>query len=292
MSAEKEGHTMQQASGFINLNKPSGVSSAAMVSKIKRLTGVACGHMGTLDPMASGVLPVAVGNSSRLFNYLLNKEKIYRAVFRFGQETDTLDALGTVLCEGKKIPTQEEINDKLQFFVGEIEQFPPAYSAKSVNGVRAYQLARQGKPVLLQAKKVYIRSVVLTRRVLEDSFEFVISCGGGTYIRSLGRDIAKACGTVATMTSLVREKSGVFTLDGACTIEELTAENWRERLIPPDRVFEMPAVDFDGEQARKLKNGLGVEYPVSGEYMLYLDDEFYGIARAEEGILRAKVKLV
>ena len=85
---------------------------------------------------------------------------------------------------------------------------------------------------------------------------------------------------------------GVFTLDGACTIEELTAENWRERLIPPDRVFEMPAVDFDGEQARKLKNGLGVEYPVPGEYMLYLDDEFYGIARAEEGILRAKVKLV
>lgn len=153
MSAEKKGHTMQQASGFINLNKPSGVSSAAMVSKIKRLTGVACGHMGTLDPMASGVLPVAVGNSSRLFNYLLNKEKIYRAVFRFGQETDTLDALGTVLCEGKKIPTQEEINDKLQFFVGEIEQLPPAYSAKSVNGVRAYQLARQGKPVLLQAKK-------------------------------------------------------------------------------------------------------------------------------------------
>lgn len=283
---------MQQASGFINLNKPSGVSSAAMVGKIKRLTGIACGHMGTLDPMASGVLPVAVGNASRLFNYLLNKEKVYRAVFCFGRETDTLDALGTVLCTGKKIPSQEEINDKLRFFVGEIEQFPPAYSAKNVNGVRAYQLARQGKPVLLEAKKVFVRSVVLTRRVSEDSFEFLISCGGGTYIRSLGRDIAKACGTVATMTSLVREKSGVFTLDNACRIQSLTAENWKEFLIPPDRVFEMPAVDFDGEQARKLRNGLGVEYPVAGEYMLYLDDDFYGIARAEEGTLRAKVKLV
>lgn len=283
---------MQQASGFINLNKPSGVSSAAMVGKIKRLTGIACGHMGTLDPMASGVLPVAVGNASRLFNYLLNKEKVYRAVFCFGRETDTLDALGTVLCTGKKIPSQEEINDKLRFFVGEIEQFPPAYSAKNINGVRAYQLARQGKPVLLEAKKVFVRSVVLTRRVSEDSFEFLISCGGGTYIRSLGRDIAKACGTVATMTSLVREKSGVFTLENACGIQSLTAENWKEFLIPPDRVFEMPAVDFDGEQARKLRNGLSVEYPVAGEYMLYLDDDFYGIARAEEGTLRAKVKLV
>ena len=106
---------MQQASGFINLNKPSGISSAAAVGKIKRLTGIPCGHMGTLDPMASGVLPVAVGNSSRLFNYLLNKEKIYRAVFRFGVETDTLDALGSVLREGEKVPEQREINDKIRF---------------------------------------------------------------------------------------------------------------------------------------------------------------------------------
>lgn len=283
---------MQQASGFINLNKPSGISSAAAVGKIKRLTGIPCGHMGTLDPMASGVLPVAVGNSSRLFNYLLNKEKIYRAVFRFGVETDTLDALGSVLREGEKVPEQREINDKLRFFVGEIEQFPPAYSAKNVNGVRAYQLARQGKPVVLQAKKVLVQSIALTRKVSQDSYEFLITCGGGTYIRSLCRDIAKACRTVATMTSLVREKSGIFTLETACTAEQLTPENWQEFLIAPDRVFDFPALDFDDEQARKLRNGLGVEYFRDGEYKLYLDDEFYGIACAEGGILRAKVKLV
>lgn len=283
---------MQQASGFINLNKPSGISSAAAVGKIKRLTGIPCGHMGTLDPMASGVLPVAVGNSSRLFNYLLNKEKIYRAVFRFGVETDTLDALGSVLREGEKVPEQREINDKIRLLVGEIEQFPPAYSAKNVNGVRAYQLARQGKPVVLQAKKVLVQSIALTRKVSQDSYEFLIACGGGTYIRSLCRDIAKACRTVATMTSLVREKSGIFTLETACTAEQLTPENWQKFLIAPDRVFDFPALDFDDEQARKLRNGLGVEYSRDGEYKLYLDDEFYGIACAEGGILRAKVKLV
>ena len=283
---------MQQASGFINLNKPSGISSAAAVGKIKRLTGIPCGHMGTLDPMASGVLPVAVGNSSRLFNYLLNKEKIYRAVFRFGVETDTLDALGSVLREGEKVPEQREINDKIRFFVGEIEQFPPAYSAKNVNGVRAYQLARQGKPVVLQAKKVLVQSIALTRKVSQDSYEFLITCGGGTYIRSLCRDIAKACRTVATMTSLVREKSWIFTLETAYTAEQLTPENWQEFLIAPYKVFDFPALDFDDEQARKLRNGLGVEYSRDGEYKLYLDDEFYGIACAEGGILRAKVKLV
>ena len=144
---------MELTSGFINLNKPSGISSAAAVSKIKRLTGLACGHMGTLDPLASGVLPVAFGNASRLFNYLLDKEKVYRAVFRFGTDTDTLDSAGEILKSGLPVPTEDKINSVLSEFVGEIEQVPPIYSAKSVGGVRAYRLARQGKEVELSAKK-------------------------------------------------------------------------------------------------------------------------------------------
>lgn len=123
---------MELTSGFINLNKPSGISSAAAVSKIKRLTGLACGHMGTLDPLASGVLPVAFGNASRLFNYLLDKEKVYRAVFRFGTDTDTLDSAGEILKSGLPVPTEDKINSVLSEFVGEIEQVPPIYSAKSV----------------------------------------------------------------------------------------------------------------------------------------------------------------
>lgn len=284
---------MENKSGFINLNKPEGMSSAAAVSKVKRIAGMACGHMGTLDPMASGVLPVAIGNATRLFSYLLNKEKRYRAVFRFGVLTDTLDSTGSVLSEGGRIPVEEEIENVLSKFCGEIEQVPPAYSAKNVNGVRAYRLAREGKEVALQAKRVYIREISLVGKCGSDRYEFVISCGGGTYIRSLARDIGAACGTEGIMTSLIREKSGVFRLQESVLPSELTAENWEEKLIAPDLVFEFPKLNFDGYDAVRLRNGLKLDCGEDdGEYKLYLDDEFYGIAEVERGIIRAKVKLI
>lgn len=280
---------MENISGFINLNKPAGMSSAAAVAKVKRATGMACGHMGTLDPLASGVLPVALGNAARLFNYLLEKEKAYRAVFRFGMETDTLDAAGTVLREGLPVPDEGEIRKVLPEFIGNIDQIPPAYSAKSVNGVRAYRLARQGAEVALKAKNVRISEFSLAGGA-EGEYTFFIRCGGGTYIRSLARDLAARLGTAATMTSLVREKSGVFTLENSIGLDELG--KWREYLILPDAVFEMPSLDFDGEDARKMKNGLSLPFAgKEGLYKLYFDDEFYGIAQASEGRVRAKAKI-
>ena len=284
---------MAMTSGFINLNKPSGISSAAAVSKIKRLTGLACGHMGTLDPLASGVLPVAFGNASRLFNYLLDKEKVYRAVFRFGTDTDTLDSTGEILRSCLPVPSESEINNVFQKFVGEIEQIPPAYSAKSIGGVRAYRLARQGKEVELAPKKVAVHSVELLARLNETDYGFRISCGGGTYIRSLARDIAAACGTCAIMTSLIREKSGAFELSASVTLEELTQENWCGFAVAPDAVFAMPVCNICGSDAAKLRNGLKLATDLAdGEYKLYFDGAFYGIAVAENGLLRAKVKLI
>lgn len=280
---------MENISGFICLNKPAGMSSAAAVSKVKRATGIACGHMGTLDPMAEGVLPVAVGNAARLFQYLLEKEKTYRAVFRFGVETDTLDATGTILREGLPVPTAAAIESVLPEFIGNIEQMPPAYSAKSVNGVRAYMLARQGKEVQLKAKTVRINEFSLVRGE-GGSFEFVIRCGGGTYVRSLGRDLAAKLDTCASMTKLVREKSGYFTLENSIGLDGLA--DWRSCLISPDAVFDMPSVDFDGGDAKKLKNGLSLGFPgKDGLYKLYLDDEFYGIAEVKEGRVRAKARI-
>ena len=269
---------MGYTSGFINLNKPTGLSSAAAVSKVKRATGMPCGHMGTLDPLASGVLPVAVGNASRLFNYLLNKEKVYRAVFDFGVDTDTLDVTGAILREGAPVPSEEEIRTVLPRFIGEIDQIPPAYSAKSVGGVRAYKLARQGKEVELAAKRVHISDLQLCGRVGGQSFGFLIRCGGGTYIRSLARDIAAACGTCAAMASLVREKSGVFTLENS---------------VAPELAFDFAALSFEGKTAGRLRNGLRAECGAEdGEYKLYLDGAFYGIAEVGGGLARAKVKLV
>ncbi len=281
---------MGDISGFININKPTGMSSAAAVSKVKRATGMPCGHMGTLDPMASGVLPVAVGNASRLFNYLIDKEKIYRAEFTFGAETDTLDGTGTVLRGGLRVPSEGEIVSVLGEFVGNIEQVPPQYSAKSVNGVRAYQLARRGEYMELQSKTVRVVAFELVQRKAPNAFEFLIRCGGGTYIRALARDLASRLDTAAYMSALVREKSGFFTLENSIDLQELG--NWRQYLIAPDSVFELPALDFDGGDARKLRNGLGLPFDgKDGEYKLYLDDDFYGIAQAKDGNIRAKVKL-
>lgn len=280
-------------SGFINLNKPAGMSSAAAVSRVRRVVGGPCGHMGTLDPLAVGVLPVAVGNASRLFGYLLDKEKVYRAVFRFGIGTDTLDSTGTVLHAGLPVPAQSEIEAALPALTGTLEQIPPAFSAKSVNGVRAYKLARRGEAPVLAAKTVRVRSFALLERVGEDGFAFRIACGGGTYIRSLARDLAAACGTEAIMTELVREQSGSFRLENAVAPEELTAENWREKLVPPDAAFDMPRLDFAGREAQRLGWGQRLTFAgADGAYKLYLDGAFYGIAQACGGVLRAGTKLV
>lgn len=281
------------ASGFIVIHKPSGMPSAAAVAAVRRATGHACGHMGTLDPLASGVLPVAVGNAARLFPYLLNKEKVYRAVFRFGLGSDTLDAEGTVLRAGLRVPSQGEIAAALPSLTGELLQVPPAYSAKNVNGVRAYALARQGKAPELAPARVFVRSFELLGREGEDSFAFRIVCGGGTYVRSLGRDLAAACGTEAVMTALLRERSGPFTLDGAVLPADVTPENWRKFLIPPESAFSLPRLDFDGRDAQRLRWGQRLPFAgEDGEYKLFLCGALYGIAAAEGGVLRTKVKLV
>lgn len=283
---------MEKLCGFINVNKPSGMSSAAVVSKIKRLTGTPCGHMGTLDPMAKGVLPVALGNACRLFNYLLEKEKVYRAAFRFGVETDTLDSEGVVIREELRVPSIEEVQSVLGEFTGKIMQMPPAYSAKSIGGVRAYKLARQGKEVVLTPKEVLVEEIRLERQINSDSFEFVIRCGGGTYIRSLARDIAARLGTVGIMTSLIREKSGYFTLENSVTLETAMAEGAEKFLIPAEHVFEMETMYFTGENAKKIRCGLSIaSEKESGLYKIYLDDIFYGIAEVSEGQIRAKSKI-
>ena len=283
---------MQKTSGFLNIYKPKGLSSATVVHRVKKQIGIACGHMGTLEPLAEGVLPIAFGKSTRLFNYLLNKQKTYSDIFLFGQQTDTEDCTGEILVNNAKVPTMEEIQQVLPNFVGEYMQMPPKYSAKSINGVRAYKLARQGAEVNLEAKKITVYKIVCTRQCANNQFEFLITCGGGTYIRSIGRDIAKACNTVATMTELVREKSGYFTLQHAVQLEDITADNFQDFVLPPERVFEMQSLNFDDGDADKLRNGLKLPFYEEGEFKLYLNDCFYGIAEGDGKFIKAKVRLV
>lgn len=279
--------------GFINIDKAQGVSSAKEVSAVKRLVRVPCGHMGTLDPMASGVLPVGIGNACRLFDYFLDKRKTYLATFRFGVDYDTLDTTGTLISGGGTVPDEDDIVAALPSLCGEIMQVPPAYSAKNIGGKRGYQLARAGVEFELPPKKVTVYSVKLVKRCQADSFVFRIECGGGTYVRSIARDLAAALGTKAAMSALVREASGIFDLSRSVKSCELTADNIIDYIIPTDSVLPFDSVHPVGDDAKKLFNGLSVKAEMpDGKYKIYSENgDFYGLAAAECGRLRVTTKL-
>lgn len=274
--------------GFVNVFKPEGVGSTKVVGRVKYLLGTPCGHMGTLDPLACGVLPVGVGNAARLFDYFLKKEKRYSARFVFGATTDTLDREGEIR-RGGRIPSAQEVAAALPAFVGEILQTPPRYSAVSVNGRRGYDLARRGADFDLPAKRVTVSSFVLREQTAPDEFAFDIVCGGGTYIRSLARDLAAALGTAGYMSYLCRTASGIFSAETSVPFEELTAENIRDYMIPTDSVLPYPVLE--GADAR-IFHGMGVETDCAdGLYKLYRGEEFYGLARVADGVARAEKKL-
>lgn len=272
--------------GFFNVYKSSNTNSTFLVNKIKRLLKTPCGHMGTLDPMASGVLPIAVGKSTRLFDYFSDKQKTYEAEFEFGYETDTLDATGKKTVEGGRIPEREEIERALKNFIGEIEQVPPKYCANSVNGRRGYELARKGIDFELKAKKVNVYSFELLGGE-NGVYKFKIVCGKGTYIRSLARDLGYATGTYATMTSLCRTVSGVFKIEDSVTVEEIALAP-EKYLIRPDETIDYEKVFLSEEQTKKMLNGV-YEIPIKeGLFRVYSPSEFLGIGKSEDGLLKIK----
>ena len=274
--------------GFINLIKPQGMSSAYAVGAVKKKYNCPCGHMGTLDPMASGVLPVGVGHASRLFRYMLNKEKTYRADFLFGISTDTLDITGVQDGKTDFIPDADAIEKVLCEFTGEIEQVPPKYSAKCVDGKRGYQLARKGVDFTLCPKKVSIKEIKLAGRVSENEYGFIITCGGGTYIRSLARDIGLRTGSLAVMSRLVRTKSGAFDIGNAVELEDFKKEKDLEKyLIPADSAVDFPKLILNSEDANRLLNGIFDNRGYKdGLYRVNNEKEFWGVGRAKEGILK------
>ena len=283
--------------GFINVDKPSGIVSSTVVNKIKWLSGVPCGHMGTLDPLASGVLPVGVGNATRLFDYFLEKEKEYIADFTFGVDSDTLDSTGN-LVQGGHVPNETEIEGILPTLVGDIMQVPPKYSAKNVNGRRGYDLARAGIEFELAPKKVNIYGVDLLgkKEETEDTYLFKIRCGGGTYIRSIARDMAAALGTKAVMSGLRRTQSGIFTLQNAIPFEVLEKdpplEELEKYIIPTDSVLPFGTLSLTEAELGKILQGQRVKTDVAdGLYKIYTADGFYGLAEVLEGLAKAKTKL-
>lgn len=274
--------------GFLNIAKEEGVSSAFVTNRLKRLSRTPCGHMGTLDPLASGVLPVGVGKATRLFDYFSEKTKVYLARFRFGATTSTLDREGEVVYGGA-VPGIAEISAALPSLTGELMQVPPKFSAKSINGKRGYELARAGSDFVLPPKRVKVTAFTLLEQTAPDEFAFEIVCGGGTYIRALARDLAELLGTQGYMTALQRTQSGMFTLDTAVSLSVLTPENLENYLIPTESVLPFPVLQCDD---RRIFDGVRIPSgQADGSYKLYFNGAFYGVAVVENGLARAEKKL-
>ena len=213
---------MFDKNGIIVLNKPTGMSSSLAVQIVKRILKPSkIGHMGTLDPLGSGVLLLGLNKGTKLFDDYLKKDKTYRAIFYFGKETDTLDSEGEVVNKNDVIISLEQVKKVAESFVGDFEQLPPKYSAKKINGKKSYELARQGKEVELKTRKVSIYKCEVLHQVMPNAFMFEISCSSGTYIRSICRDIAYKLSTYGTMLAIIRTRCGSFSLKDSCAIEDI-----------------------------------------------------------------------
>lgn len=267
--------------GFLNIYKPRGVTSARCLAKVKRIVKCKCGHMGTLDPLACGVLPIALGQATRLFDIMTEKQKKYIAEFTFGTETDTLDLEGKPVFTGGRIPTKDEIIDLLPHFIGEIDQVPPAFSAKCVDGKKSYKLARSGVQVELKPKRIEIYDIKLLGGN-SPVFTFEITCGGGTYIRAIARDLGRALGTYGTMTALERVQSGFFTKERSVTVEELIENGYEKYLIGSDEVLHFEKVELEESKAIRLLNGLYDDFDLpDGRYRVYVKGVFWGVGNCE-----------
>ena len=253
--------------GWLVVDKPGGITSAAAVARIKALIGrrAKVGHAGTLDPMATGVLPVAVGEATKTVSFMMDATKRYRFGVRWGEQRDTDDAEGSVIETSDTRPSESVIACVLPAFIGRIQQVPPAFSALKVGGERAYALARKGRPPQLAPRTVHVASLTVTEAG-DDGAAFEVACGKGTYVRALARDIARAAGTVGHVTWLRRSAVGPFTEGDAKPLDKLVAlghsPGLAESLLPVDAVLaDIPALPLTAREADRLRHGQPVPAP-------------------------------
>ena len=221
-----------QESGWLNVNKPIGWTSTKAVAIVKRITKAKkVGHGGTLDPLASGVLPICINKATKQVELMMDHRKEYLFHLTFGELRDTADNEGVILETNDIVPTLEQINTVLGNFVGVIKQTPPIYSAIKIGGKRACDLVREGKTVELQARDIVIYSLKCNGFVGEKTVEFVVECGRGCYVRSLGVDLAKSLGAIGYLSKIERLRVGDFEIDDAVSVDELTFDCVLENLI-------------------------------------------------------------
>ena len=281
--------------GFICIDKPEGITSFTAVNKLRRICGVKkAGHTGTLDPMATGVLPIMIGGATRFSEFIPTHDKAYEADILLGVTTDSYDITGEVIEKKDVAVTYDEFKAALDTFVGNIQQYPPMYSAVSKDGVRLYKLARQGITVEREARNVTIKSAEIVAHPQENIFTVAVSCSAGTYIRSLAFDIGEKLGCGACLSRLRRTCANGFGLDDCVTFEELEEivknGELESKIKSVDSVLEVyPKVTVTEAQSKRFSNGGRLftqrirGFKGHGIYRVYSNEnEFLGLGKAEE----------
>ena len=285
-------------SGWVILDKDSGLFSRTAGGKVARMIGTKkFGHIGTLDPMASGVLPIAIGDATKMIPFVEEispNVKEYLFSLQFGFETDTLDITGHEIARNNVIPTESDVKSVLPKLTGKISQVPPQYSAVHIDGKRAYDAARHGKTIEIPPRDVEIFELEFLG-IHEKSWHFRTHCSRGTYVRSIARDIAKLCGTIATVDMIRRTLSGNFDIKSAVKLDFLenlfnNSAGIDEKLMPVDfGLGDIPVLNLIDKDADFYKNGGFITVAAgNGLYRVYNNDLFIGIGAVHDGKLRPK----
>lgn len=277
--------------GFLNIYKPKGKTSHDVVAVLRRITKIKqIGHTGTLDPFAEGVLPICIGKSTRLIEYLKD-DKAYVATVKLGASTTTYDLEGEVVNTSSKIVSLKEIEPLLKSFSGEIEQYPPIYSAIKVNGKKLYDYARKGEEVEIKPRKVVINEIKITDFDEKSQvLELYIACSKGTYIRSVANDLGEKLGTFAHLIKLVRVQAGDFTLKNSISLEQLDSlRKVEENLQNPIKYLSYPNYKISSDDRIRVTNGNSIEVSVpNGTVILIDDDKIIAIGDVENNIFKCK----
>ena len=285
--------------GIIIINKHKGCTSHDIVYQVKKMTNQKVGHTGTLDPMATGVLPLLIGKGTLCSKYLINHDKIYEVKLQLGKRTDTLDAEGKVVEEkmvSKSILEELNVKKVLLTFLGKQEQFPPIYSAIKVNGKKLYEYARMGKTVEIKPRQIEIYKIELNNIELEEkTICFTVSCSKGTYIRSLCEQIAVKLGTIGYMCDLKRLQVGDFNISDSITLEELqnNQDDIKEYIIPIERLFQNNgSIELTDKKLQLFLNGVQLTMDKQdGIYKIYNNNKFIGIGIIKNSLLKRDIIL-
>ena len=283
--------------GILIINKPKNCTSHDIVYKVKKIVNEKVGHTGTLDPMATGVLPLLIGKGTLCSKYLINHDKIYEVVLQLGAKTETADSEGKII-ESKEVPNialkKENIENVFKSFLGEQEQIPPMYSAIKVKGKKLYEYARKGEKINIEPRKIKIYKISLTKILQQEKqICFRVECSKGTYIRSLCEDIAYKLGTLGYMAELKRIQVGEFNINNSITIEELSKNNINSKIIKIEEIFEKnESINLNFEKLQMFLNGVKLKTEFkNGIYKIYSNSKFIGTGIVNENKLKRDIIL-